>query len=154
MLVEAIGNAGWVFDNEERKVIINPDYQTVFPFSEEGFPIGYYPKRNKFILINTKGEELEVEGGRYSVKEFTGCGARGFSDGIMVIRQGLCGAINIDRKIIVPCKYDYLSVFSNGYSVGRLNGELIVLAMRFLLNMLVYIMLLIFQKGIQKEKKS
>lgn len=125
--IKPVDSRFWKYANLKGEIIIDCEYPKTYPFSVEGYAVEYYPKGNNYVIIDTKGHELNTEIKGFLLKDIGGYGAKGFSDGfIAVMIDKKWGYMDTQGKLAVPLKYDYISEFSNGYGIARLNDRFYV----------------------------
>lgn len=78
--VRPIGSKLWKYANLKGEIMINCEYPKTYPFSKEGFAVEYFPKKNLYVIINTRGEEISTEIKHFYLKDVYGYGAKGYSD--------------------------------------------------------------------------
>lgn len=129
--VKPMGSKTWKYTNIKGEISINCDYPVSYPFSPVGFAVVAYPRKNMYILINSKGEEIKTQITKFYLKDIFGYKANGFSDGLITVREDKkWGCLDTLGCIAIPLKYDELSVFSNGYGIGKIKEELFVVSSR------------------------
>ena len=117
----------WKYADINGKIIIDCDYPSTYPFSEDGIALEYYPKKDQYILIDIKGKVIPTKIDQFVVKDALGYGARGFSDGLLVYGVGkLWGCMDLNGNVVIPAKYDNLSPFNGGYAIGEKNNMFFV----------------------------
>jgi len=112
----------WKYADIKGDIVINCEYPVSYEFSEDGFGVGYYPKKNQYLLINSKGEEISTEITGFLLKDIFGYAGKGFSDGLVVVKiTNKWGCLNTAGKVAIPLKYDNLSEFNNGFAIAKIN---------------------------------
>jgi hypothetical protein len=126
--VKPVGSETWKYANIKGDIIINIDFPVIYPFSEDGIAVVYYPRKNLYNLINTKGEEINTEIQDFYLKDVFGYGAKGYSDGLIIVRhEKKWGCLDTAGKIAIPMKYDNLLEFNKGYGIGRIDKTFYIL---------------------------
>lgn len=127
IMVKPVGSKTWKYANIKGEIVINCEYPESYSFSEDGVAPVYYPKKNQYLLINAKGEELNTEIQNFTLKDAFGYGAKGFSDGLVAVMVNKkWGYMNTEGELAVPLKYDNLSEFHDGYGIGRTGSQFYV----------------------------
>jgi hypothetical protein len=80
--VRPIGSKLWKYANLKGEIMINCKYPKTYPFSKEGFAVECFPKKNLYVIINTRDEEISTEIKHFYLKDVYGYGAKGYSDGL------------------------------------------------------------------------
>ena len=123
-----VGYKTWQYINIDGKVIIDRKDPVSYSFSEDGIAIVGYPRKNLYLLINTKGKVIDTEVTDFYLKDILGYNAQGFSDGlIVIIIDGKYGCLNTEGQLIVPAKYDNILKFNSGHGVGRIGKEFYII---------------------------
>jgi hypothetical protein len=122
------GTKNWGYINLDGTVVIEPQYRMCYEFSEQGIAAVYYSKRNHYDLINLQNQVIDVEPEKFILKEGFGYGAQGFSSGVMIYQhRGKWGAMNSQGKILFPRKFDFISIFADGYATAFIDKDFYVL---------------------------
>lgn len=105
-------NGKWGFSDKNQKILIEPEYDWVEPFSNGIAVIGI---GDLYYFIDKKGNKLNNEG--YD-------DAFAFSEELAVIeKNGKMGAINRVGNLVVPTEYDDLGNESNGLLYAEKDGK-------------------------------
>ena len=120
--VKPVGSKTWKYANIKGDIIIDYNYPVSYQFSHDGVGVVYYPKKNLYILINTKGEEINTQIHDFDLKDVMGYGAKGFSGGLVNVRlDKKWGCLDTTGRLVIPIRYDDLSEFNDGYGIGRID---------------------------------
>lgn len=126
--VKPIGSKLWKYADLNGEIVIDCDYPKTYPFSKDGFAVEYFPKKNLYVIINTRGEEIPAEIQHFYLKDVYGYGAKGYFDGLIAVMiEDKWGYMDTCGKVAVPLKYDYITEFGNGYGIGRLGEQYFVI---------------------------
>jgi hypothetical protein len=126
--VKPVGSKNWKFANMNGEVIVNSDYAVSYPFSEDGIAVVGYPRKDVYILLNRNGEEIQNQLKGYFLKDIMGfVNSACFSSGLLVVRmKEKWGCVDTSGNLAIPMKYEELSLFSNGYGVGRIGKNFFI----------------------------
>lgn len=128
VLYRPFNSRDWGYLSIDGQIIIEPQYRMCYEFSEEGIAAVYYSKRNHYDLINIQNEVIDVEPEKFVLKEGFGYGAQGFSSGVAIYQyRGKWGAMNSQGKILFPRKFDFISIFVDGYATASIDKNFYVL---------------------------
>lgn len=120
----------WAYANIKGEILFEADYPTCYPFSEDGIALISFPKQNLYSLINIKGEQIQVEVKDFYVKDVFGYSAQGFANGLLAVKQGenkKWGYVNVEGRLVIPLKYDYVSNFNGGFATARLDDKFYII---------------------------
>jgi hypothetical protein len=118
--VRPVGSKLWKYANLKGEIVIDCEYPKTYPFSSDGFAIAYFPKKNLYVIINTRGEEIATEIQHFCVKDIYGYGAKGYSDGLIAVMiKDKWGYMDTCGKVAVPLKYDFVTEFGDGCGIVR-----------------------------------
>ncbi len=125
--VRVKGSKLWGYANLAGEVIIEPAFKLGYGFSENGRAL-VFPKRS-FELIDLQGKVMDVEVEKLKVITDPWSGIpEGYTDGLLCIKQNnKWGALNSDGKLVIPAKYDNLSIFSGGFAIAKIDQQFIVI---------------------------
>jgi len=94
-------------------------HRKCYPFSKDG--ISVILDKEQFAFLTTSGEILETD-----VKHFNlirSMGIQGFHNGLVAIRvNNKWGYLDTLGTLVIPLKYDFVSVFNGGYAVAIAHG--------------------------------
>jgi len=98
------------------KFVIEPTYEDVTSFGE----LLGVKKSGQWHLMDAKGRQIaspDIDGVLYDHS------TRWFEDGLgPVVRKGLCGYVNSKGEVVIPCKFQFVTPFSDGVAAVW-NGE-------------------------------
>ena len=125
--VRVKGSKLWGYADLDGEVIIEPAFKLAYEFSENGRAL-VFPKKS-FELIDIQGKEMDVEVEKLKVITDPWSGIpEGYTDGLLCIKQNnKWGALNSDGKIVIPAKYDNLTIFSDGFAIAGTDQQFIVI---------------------------
>lgn len=119
--VKTTDSKTWKYANINGDIVIDCNYPVSYQFSEDGIAAEYYPKKNLYYLIDTKGKVINTEINGFLLKDAFGYGAKGYYGGLVVIRiKKKWGCLDTAGKIAIPIKYDHLTEFNNGHGIGKI----------------------------------
>ena len=125
--VKPVGSTTWKYANLQGQIVINCEYPRTYPFSKEGLAAEYYPKKNLYVIINTRGEEIKTEIQKYHLIEIFGYHAAGYSDGLLAVMiKDKWGFMDTGGKIVVPLKYDHVTEFNNGHGIAKSGDQFFI----------------------------
>lgn len=125
--VRPVGSKLWKYANLKGEIVIDCEYPKTYPFSNDGFAVEYFPKKNLYVIINSRGDKIATEIQQFYLKDIYGYGAKGYSDGcIAVMIKDKWGYMDTCGKMTVPLKYDFVTEFGNGYGIGRSGDQYVV----------------------------
>ena len=121
--VKTVDSRRWGYANISGEIIIEPQFKKCYEFSRDGYATIYHPSKERYMFININGEVLSTEIIDFTFK--TSVGSTEFRNGLLPICQGGFdwGYLGINGKVAIPIKYDFVSVFNNGYAAAKQNGE-------------------------------
>ncbi len=124
--VRVKGSKLWGYADLEGEVFIEPAFKLGFEFSENGRAL-VVPKKG-FELIDLQGKVTDVEVEKLKVITDPWSGIpEGYTDGLLCIKQNnKWGALDSDGKLVIPAKYDNLSIFSGGFAIAGIDQQFIV----------------------------
>lgn len=120
-------NGFWGYADLKGNLVIPGQYNNCDPFSSNGLAV--VEKGGKYTIINTKGETIPTEVQNFFIIESAfGIGAKGYADDLLAIRSGKkWGYLNVQGKIAIPLKYDFVTEFNDGYAAATVGGRYLVL---------------------------
>lgn len=126
--VRPVDSKFWKYANLKGEIVIDCEYPKTYPFSVEGYAVAYFPKGNRFVIIDKKGNELNTEIKDFMLKDYGGYAAKGFSDGfVAVMIEKKWGYLDTHGKLAIPLKYDNVTEFNSGYGIARLNDRFYII---------------------------
>jgi hypothetical protein len=126
--VKPVDSKTWKYANIKGEIIIDCNFPVSYQFSEDGIAAAYHPKKNLYYLVNSKGQVLDTEIKNFFLKDAFGYGARGYFDGLVVVRMNKTwGCLDTAGKIAIPIKYDYLTEFHDGYGIGQIDNNFYII---------------------------
>jgi WG containing repeat len=118
--------AHWGYCNIKGEMIIAPEYRLCSDFTPEGLAAIFRELGKDYYFINLKGERVPTEITGYRLVN-TGTHIKGFSDGMVAVRNGDWGYMDTKGHLAIPMKYDLVHDFNGGSSIARKKGKYVVL---------------------------
>lgn len=125
------GSKAWGYINEKGEWLVDPEYRTCYPFSEDGWAPIYRRTQGGYFFINTKNERLSVRIEKFDllkigVKEIMAYGYSmerfpiiSFDEGFCpVLLKGKWGFINREGVLVHQPKYDRINPFNGGVATA------------------------------------
>lgn len=126
--VRPAGSKLWGYANLKGEVIIQPQFEKCFEFSNEGLAAVYDKITREFYFINTSGSKIKTQASGYKIKEGLLVGFQGFSDGLIQLKIGeKWGYMDKDGNMFIAAKYDETSEFNGGHAIVRNGTNFIIL---------------------------
>ncbi|MEI7595667.1 MAG: WG repeat-containing protein [Bacteroidota bacterium] len=123
-----VGAASWKYIDLKGQILFESEYPLSYEFSEDGVAVEYFPKKNLYIIINTKGQVIQTQLEKYEIKDAFGYAARKFSCGLIPIKTDKhWGYMNTEGKVAIEMKYDNVQDFEDGYATARISKTFFVL---------------------------
>ena len=121
------GSKLWGYADLDGEIIIEPAFKFGYEFSDNGRAL-VIPKKS-FELIDLQGKVMDVEVEKLKVITDPWSGIpEGYTDGLLCIKQNnKWGALNSDGKLVIPAKYDNLTIFSGGFAIAGIDQHFIVI---------------------------
>jgi len=131
--VKPAGNKKWGYATVKDGIVIQPQFEKCYKFSESGWAPIYDSKQKQFYFINLKGEKLNTEVKDFKLQEPIAFGIgggelKGFEEGMVPIKQGdKWGYLNTEGKLAIQVKYDRVTDFNGGYATVQNDDQYMVL---------------------------
>lgn len=125
--VKPAGNKKWGYATLDGTIIIQPQFDKCYEFSEYGLAPIYDGKERQYYFINLKGERLNTEVKEFKMIDNFGFDLKGFEDGLVPIKQGdKWGYLNTQGKLAIPAKYDHVDDFSGGFAPVKTGEKFVI----------------------------
>ena len=120
-------NGKWGYINIYGEEITPAIYQKCYPFSCNVATI--QDTSGQYYLINSKGEKIVPEISGFTIKEDPEMllGTILFSDGLIPVKNSLWGFMNTSGKLIIPQKYDDVTMFNDRHAIAKSSNIYFVL---------------------------
>lgn len=103
--------------NMSGKLVVKPNYGYAADFSEGVALVSYSTIGSDFMCINSSGKVL------FTIYEYDNVWPY-FGDGLLPVQKnGKYGFMDKNEKLVLPCKYDWVSGFKNGYCIAKNDGN-------------------------------
>ncbi len=126
--VKPYGERQWTYIDLQEAPIEIRLHQNCYPFTKDG--ISVVKDNNQFAFLKADGEMLETEIKQFRLIHSAGIfgGIQGFHDGLVAIMvNNKWGYLDTMGILVIPLKYDFVSIFDGGYALAKVSGRTYVI---------------------------
>lgn len=125
---KAVKAKNWAYFDITGKLIFQPKFYIGHVYSEDGFALLYSTVKKSYSIINRHGLIIHTEIAKFFVKDMMGYSPKGYSDGLIVVREfNKWGCLDTSGRIAIPLRWDNLLDFKQGYGIGIIDDQYYVI---------------------------